>query len=270
MKVPRQSAQLGGEKKALVDTGVSYSKEKIVGGLKERGIDPGDISYLLLTHIHMDHAGAAGYLIEELPEARVVVHKAGAKHLIDPSRLIRSVKEATGERFENYGSMKPVPEDKVVEVSERKKIKLGEKEIVAFPTPGHAPHHLSFYDSSAEAMFSGDSAGINLDGDLYPTTPPPSFDLEKSLESLEVMNSFDPNYLLYAHYGSYEGAQEKLKAYKKFLKDWVDYVERKLADNTLEEAQEIVAEDYSDRLNDKFNETELKMNVEGVSLYLNS
>lgn len=259
---------LGKKKRALVDTGVSYSKEKILDGLRERGISFSEVKYIFLTHIHLDHAGCAGYLLDELPEARVIVHQKGSPHLIDPSRLIESVKKATGERFGKYGDVKPLPSDRVIEISEERKVDLGKEKITVFPTPGHAPHHLAYFDPSTGALFSGDAGGINLDGDLYPTTPPPSFDLEKSIESLEKMKNYEPDYLLYAHYGLRKKAGEGLENYKIFLRNWVGKVKEELSDHSREETKKIVVDNYSDLLGSRFNETELKMNIEGVFGYL--
>jgi len=200
---------------------------------------------LALTHIHMDHAGGIGKAIEQMPNARVVVHERGGLHLIDPTRLWEDSQRALGERALQYGPIEPVPEDRVVIAEDGMLLDLGEAEIEVLVTPGHSPHHLSFLDRKEARLFVGDVAGVYVeDVDLIrPATPIP-FNLEQIITSLDRLIDLRPMSLCYIHFGSATPALDKLHRFKKQLILWGHII----ADSLEKEASE---QDMYDEIREK-------------------
>lgn len=257
-----------GEEFALVDPGTSDSVPRLLDWFKENSLSPSRLSSILLTHIHLDHAGATGHLVDELSDLDVYVHARGAPHLVDPSDLLASVKDATGTRFSKYGTLKPIPENRIVPIDDRSSLNLGGRELVALPTPGHAPHHLVYQDIATKAVFTGDSAGLYLGGELIPTTTPPSFDLEKSLASLKKIEKLSPSVLLYSHFGPGKEPGKLIDEYGKILREWVGLISDLNQSYEGEELVEEVLNRKGDWLGNGFTEEELAMNVRGVRRYL--
>lgn len=258
-----------GEELTLVDPGTSESVPRLLNWFDAGSFSLSELSNILLTHIHLDHAGATGHLVDMLPNLKVYVHERGVSHLIDPSDLLSSVKEATGNRFPEYGTVKPIPEKSIVSLSDRSIFKLGSRSLIALPTPGHAPHHLIYQDCRSKAVFVGDSAGLNFEGKLIPATTPPSFDLKKSLKSLDKIKKLSPSVLLYSHFGAESEPIKLLTEYGRLLRDWVRLVssisrsyqgEDKIVDELLKRKKSW--------LGNGFTEEELIMNLRGVRRYL--
>ncbi len=232
------------EKLAVVDTGTSHSAERILKALRAADISPGDVDYLLISHIHLDHAGGAGYLMQELPNARVVVHHLGARHLADPSRLVASAKEALKDAFAHYGEMAPIREDRIMAVDEGDAVDLGGRTLRVLHTPGHAPHELCLRDEKSGAVFTGDAAGLYFPEDdvLEPITPMPSFHLEEVIASLERVMTYAPRAFLFAHYGPLERPEERIAELIENHRRWGDFVEARMDAMTPEAiAQELYA-----------------------------
>lgn len=211
----------GGEV-ALFDAGTSLAKERILQALTELGFSRSQVKWIFLTHVHLDHAGGAGALIPELPNATVVVHPRGAKHLVDPSKLVASTKSATGERFRFYGEARPIPENRIYAASDGEIFPLESLQIQAIDAPGHAPHHLCFFIPKEGLLFTGDAVGLYIKGKLLPTTVPPSFDLEDSLATLDKLWRLAPKFLLFTHFGP--GEPGLIQEYRKLLLSWVERV----------------------------------------------
>jgi glyoxylase-like metal-dependent hydrolase (beta-lactamase superfamily II) len=259
---------IGHDRLALIDPGTSYSVPTLLEWFDEHPRTLSKLKYILLTHIHLDHAGAAGHLVEKQPDLKIYLHRKGAPHLHDPSKLLASVREATGDRFSEYGEVKPIPEENLEPVEGEKTFSLGSKEIVAVPTPGHAPHHLAYYDKETGALFPGDSAGLYLGGRLIPSTPPPTFNLEKSLDSLTRMKESDPSILLYPHFGPGEKPNELIDNYKRILQDWVELVDNLRSQyGDKEKMVTEIVEAKRDWIRNGFSVGELKMNIRGVLKY---
>lgn len=224
---------VAGDEVALIDSGTSRAKDRILQALAELGLSPAQVRWIFLTHIHLDHAGGAGALLPKFPQATVVVHPRGAKHLADPSKLVASVKEATGPRFPFYGEAFPIPEERLHPADDGEVFPLRDLRVQAIHTPGHAPHHLCFFIPERGFLFTGDAVGLYIKGLLLPTTVPPSFDLAAALASLDKLNLLGPKILLFTHFGP--GEPRLIHEYKELLLWWVERV-RKYKDVPEEEA----------------------------------
>ena len=206
---------------ALVDIGPSMSVGSLLAGLGELSINPMDISYIFVTHIHIDHAGGIGKAIKQMPNATVIVHEKGKAHLAAPAKLWEGSQQALGELALEYGPIEPVPLDRILIAKEGMRINLGEMEIETLSTPGHASHHLSLVDKNEGRLFAGEAAGCYIEeiDAVRPATPPP-FNLEQALTSLDKLISLDPVSLYYAHFGHAAHAVDKLRYYKQQLILW--------------------------------------------------
>ena len=198
----------------IVDPGPESTVDTLLAGLPE-GWAPGRI---LLTHIHFDHAGATGRLLEHFPEAEVWVHEAGAKHLIDPTRLVASATQIYGDRFDAlWGEVVPVP-------AERVRVLRGDEAIdgweVAY-TPGHARHHVAYLHRPSRTAFCGDVAGVRiLDGPIFPPTPPPDIDVEAWQQSIERVAAWEPQVLALTHFGRFSDVETHLAQLRRTLEEF--------------------------------------------------
>ena len=193
---------LRGAKTALVETGPKSTADAVSKGLADAGIDSLDL--IVVTHVHLDHAGAAGTLARRFPEATVVVHEIGAPHLVDPSKLWSSAARIYGDKMELlWGGIDPIPAERVRAVADGDKIDLGGRSLQVIATPGHAWHHHAFVDDSSGIAFVGDALGVRLPdvGIVRPATPPPEFDLEVAVESIERLRQVQPTSLWLTHWG---------------------------------------------------------------------
>lgn len=212
---------LTGKETALFDVGPSTSMDSLLGGLREIKVDPAEISYVLMSHVHMDHAGALGKLIKQMPRARVIVHERGAHHLIDPTRLYEESKRALGDLAIQYGPIEPVPRDRLIIGRDGMILNIGEAELEILETPGHATHHLSFFDRHTKRLFAGEAAGVYLRdiNTVRPAMPFP-FNIEHALDSLDRLISLNAEDLCYAHFGNAEHGTERLRKHKQQLILW--------------------------------------------------
>ncbi len=189
----------------LVETGPTTTLAALLEGIRTAGYDPEQITQLVVTHIHLDHAGAAGVLLDQLPRARLLVHRVGLPHLIDPSRLLASAGRIYGDRMEAlWGEVRPCPAERVVAVDDGDVIEAGARTLRAVATPGHASHHHAFHDLSTGALFTGDVAGIRINGRpyVYPPTPPPDIDLAQWRQSVGRLRALRPRRLYLTHFGA--------------------------------------------------------------------
>jgi glyoxylase-like metal-dependent hydrolase (beta-lactamase superfamily II) len=210
---------------ALVDSGPSSCIPVLEENLAARGLKLSDISTLLLTHIHFDHAGATGTLVKENPKLRVYVHEIGAKHLKDPSRLLNSATRLYGDALQQmFGEFLPVPEENIHALTGGESIRAADRKIEVAYTPGHASHHVSYFDQSTGAAFTGDVAGMRLPGYkiVAPLTPPPDIDLAAFTESLAEIERRKPTQLLLPHFGAYPNVDEHLQATRERLYTWTE------------------------------------------------
>jgi glyoxylase-like metal-dependent hydrolase (beta-lactamase superfamily II) len=205
---------------ALFDCGPSSSIPRLNDGLAERGLALADIRHLLLIHIHLDHAGAAGSLVREHPGLQVHVSEIGAPHLLDPSRLEASARRLYGDAFDTlWGELAAVPKANLHVVGPSV---LG---LECFPAPGHARHHVCYFDRNG-TLFSGDAAGVRIPPHTaaLPPTPPPEFELEAWLATLDEIEARDPRRLALIHFGVVADPKPHLAELRRRLADWVDVV----------------------------------------------
>lgn len=202
---------------AFLDCGTSHAVPAMLAAVTDAGLTPGDIDWLILSHVHLDHAGGAGALLQHLPNARVVVHPRGASHMIDPSRLIAGATAVYGEEemARSYGSIVPIPAERVDIAHEGHSIDLAGRKLVCLDTPGHALHHLCLWDEKSRSVFTGDTFGISyreLDTPagifLFPTTSPVQFDPEPLKTSVQRLADLHPENLFLTHYGRIGDAQK--------------------------------------------------------------
>lgn len=194
---------------AFVDTGTNASVPLLLDALRQRDVDPGEVDYVFLTHVHLDHAGGAGALMQALPNARCAIHPRGSRHMAEPSKLIAGTQAVYGKRkaFELYGDIVPIDADRIVEVQDEQWLEFGSRQVQALHTEGHARHHYCLYDPASEGVFTGDSFGISyreLDtaaGEfIYPTTTPPHFDPVEAHKAVDRIVGLDPKRLYLTHY----------------------------------------------------------------------
>jgi glyoxylase-like metal-dependent hydrolase (beta-lactamase superfamily II) len=189
---------------ALIDPGPSSALPALRAALADAGIAIRDVTTLLLTHIHLDHAGATGTLVREQPGLRVYVHENGARHMANPEKLIASATRLYGDEMDRlWGEFLPVPADAMVTLAGGERIEAGGRTLDVAYTPGHASHHVSYFARDAGIAFVGDTAGIRLrpDGYVLPPTPPPDIDLELWRGSLTRIGEWQADTLFLTHFG---------------------------------------------------------------------
>ncbi len=219
---------LGTDSAAIVETGPTSCLERLQAGLKANGVSPGDVREVLLTHIHLDHAGASGHVAQLLPNATFYVHELGYPHLADPSKLLKSATRLYGERMDElWGEVRPVPEERLVVLGDRAEVEAAGGRLVAHDTPGHAYHHLAYLEPDSGSLFAGDVAGVRLPGQSYvrPPTQPPELDVEAFVRSIEKIRKVEPRSLYPTHFGRYDDVDRHLSELEQRLQDWLLFVE---------------------------------------------
>ncbi len=271
-----------GDDATLIETGPTTTTETVLDGVRAAGFDPDRITRLIVTHIHLDHAGAAGSMIQRLPRARLFVHRVGAPHMIDPSKLVASATRVFGEDMARlWGEILPVPEERVVILDDASTLQIGGRVLKALHTPGHASHHLAFHDAERGVIFTGDVAGARLsDADfLRPPTLPPEVDLTLWRRSVTRLRGLRPRRLYLTHGGAYgdpESHFDLLLSRLYFMAGWTEAslaTEQEMAVLAAEfierEREEIVATTGSDALVEPYELVAgSRMSVEGLARYL--
>jgi glyoxylase-like metal-dependent hydrolase (beta-lactamase superfamily II) len=235
---------LAGERPAIVETGPTTSADHVTRGLERLGIGPPDLAHIVVTHIHLDHAGGVGELARRFPRATVWVHERGAPHLADPSRLVASATRLYGpERMAAlFGPVPPVPAERIRALADGDRIDLGGRVLEALDTPGHASHHVALVDGATGAVFTGDALGVHLPDlpVLRPATPPPDFDLERSLASIERIRSrARGSFVLFSHFGPVREVERICDLAVRRTRSWAETVREAL--RRTEDVEEIVA-----------------------------
>jgi glyoxylase-like metal-dependent hydrolase (beta-lactamase superfamily II) len=214
----------------LVETGSQSSVPALLQALDEHGVAAGDLAGIAVTHIHLDHAGGVGDVARAFPKATVYVHEKGARHLVDPERLVRSAAMVYGDLLDSlYGRLDPTPAERVHVLADGEDIEIGGGRVLtSIDSPGHAKHHLGLHDSASGIIFAGDALGVRLPdaGVLRPATPPADFDLEQAVHSLHRFAERRPTGVALAHYGLIEQPQEILAEAEDELRKWAGTAER--------------------------------------------
>ena len=219
-----------GSKPCLIETGTARSAPIVMAQLAKLGIDPDDLATIVVTHIHLDHAGGVGDLAKLFPRAQVAVHERGARHLADPAKLVASAHRVFGEAMDRlFGDLLPTPAERLMVLGDTGIIDLGDgRSLAAFHNPGHASHHVGLVDSFTGDLYTGDAAGVYVPetAEVRPSTPPPDFDLALTLNSLNRMSDVHATRLLFSHYGPVTDVASTLDASEAQLNYWVESVER--------------------------------------------
>jgi glyoxylase-like metal-dependent hydrolase (beta-lactamase superfamily II) len=241
-----------GDRPCLVETGTAPSAPIVRDALATLGVGPQDLATVVVTHIHLDHAGGTGDIAAMFPAAEVVVHELGARHLADPSRLMASARRLYGDELDGlFGTLSPTPAERIRAVERTGVVDLGGgRRLESHYSPGHARHHVGLIDSVSGDLYVGDAAGVYLPetGDIRPGTPPPDFDLDVALESLRTFADLGPTRLLFSHFGPVTAVEETLDRSAAEISVWVDETRRaRGAGLDLDHAAAMVAERVRDR-----------------------
>ncbi len=219
-----------GPRPVLVETGSQSSAPALLSALAEHGVSAGDLAGVAVTHIHLDHAGGVGDVARAFPQATVYVHEKGARHLVDPERLVRSAAMVYGDLLDRlYGRIDPTPAQRIHVLADGEQIEVGPgRSLTTVDSPGHAKHHLALHDSESGILFAGDAVGVRLPdvGVLRPATPPADFDLEQAVSSLQKFRALVPNGVALAHYGLLPEPMELLAEAEDILRRWAGVAER--------------------------------------------
>lgn len=276
-------------KAAFIDCGTSHSVPLLLAALQERNLTLNDVQYVIPTHVHLDHAGGAGALMQKFPNAMLVVHPQGARHLIDPQRLVESTQQVYGqEKFAAlYGEIIPTEAERVVTPEDGTNINLNGRELIITHTPGHARHHFCIYDEMSKGWFTGDTFGlsypdITVDSKHYllPTTTPVQFEPDAWQDSIQRLLNTNPERMYLTHFGMVEDVStlaEKLlrdiDAYIEFAHanvnaaPRVEFIRRAITEFTLQDLRAHGNQQNSELLLDLLS-TDITLNAQGLDVWL--
>lgn len=268
----------GSRKTAVVDCGFSSSYGNVMQGLRQMGIEPSKVDYLIPTHAHLDHSGAVGHLLMHMPRAKVIAHERTAPHLVDPAKLIESATSLFGEKLiQLYGKPIPVDKGRVTAVGQESHIDLGGASLTTLYAPGHAAHQISVLFEEERVLFTADAVGLAFPSfpTLVPTSPPPSFDLVKMVKTLEMLRQTDPKLLLLPHFGPRKDVGVILDRTKETTESWVKEVARMndthhTPEQMVEQMRRKIAEDTGMKVGDfpGFVNVMIRLTVLGILGYL--
>jgi glyoxylase-like metal-dependent hydrolase (beta-lactamase superfamily II) len=229
---------------ALIDPGPATTLDHLRLSLRRRSMAIADVRQILLTHIHLDHAGATGALVRENPAIDVFVHERGAPHMIDPSKLLASATRLYGADMDRlWGDFLPVPAERVRALKGNERISAGGRDLEVAYTPGHASHHVTYFDPASRVAFVGDTAGVRRPGRDYvmPPTPPPDIDLDAWHISEDRILAWEPDTLFLTHFGPFHGPRLHFQDMTDRLVQWSRIVRKLLADASLDEEERLSA-----------------------------
>jgi glyoxylase-like metal-dependent hydrolase (beta-lactamase superfamily II) len=209
---------------AIIETGTANSAANILAVIKSHGFSTDNVNYIIPTHVHLDHAGGAGELMQHCSNAQLVIHPYGARHMIDPSKLIAGTIAVYGEeKFQElYGELKPIDASRVIEAPDNFELMLGQRRLRFLDTPGHARHHFCIYDEGSEGIFTGDTFGLcyqelttEAGPFIFPTTTPIQFDPPALLQSIDRLMALKPKQMYLTHFGNIEPTDTVVNQLKK-------------------------------------------------------
>jgi glyoxylase-like metal-dependent hydrolase (beta-lactamase superfamily II) len=219
----------------MVDSGPESVFDSVVEGIRKLGFQPEHVRHLLASHIHLDHTGGAWRWADKFG-TRIYVHPKGAPHLVDPSRLVASAARIYGDQMNNlWGKAGTIPETQVIAVNDGAVLRFGNQRFLALYTPGHAQHHIAYWQESERTLFAGDIAGVLIrQGPPIPPFPPPDIHLESWKHSLDKIRALKPNSLQVTHFGRIDDPASSLDALEKRLFSWADWMKRRLLEGKSE------------------------------------
>ncbi len=229
-----------GDAPALIDPGPSSALHGLEAGLEANGLRVEDLRVLLLTHIHLDHAGATGTLLKRNPKIQVYVHQIGAPHMIDPTRLLRSATRLYGDQMDYlWGEFLPAPAEHVTVLQGGETLQIGQRRIDVRYAPGHASHHVIYHEADTGVVWIGDNGGIRMPGYSYarPATPPPDIDIDAWQLTFEEILAFKPSFLALTHFGAYDDPALHIANMRGHLAEWAAHVRQGLETGASEDKQ---------------------------------
>jgi glyoxylase-like metal-dependent hydrolase (beta-lactamase superfamily II) len=247
----------GNSEYAIIETGNYETTTHLINYFKQQNISKNSIRYIIPTHVHLDHAGGASSLMEALPDAKLVMHPKGARHMIDPSKLIAGATAVYGEVFfkKMYGEIKPVPEHRVIIAEDNTTLSIGNRELLFRDTPGHANHHFCIWDKTSQGWFTGDTFGLaypSLNTDkghfMFPTTSPVQFDPKRLISSIDLLMSQQPKYMYLTHFGRIKVNQSMSSSLVQQINSYVEIIESVSEDERTAEHLETLLTDYTTKL----------------------
>lgn len=219
---------IASDKPAIIETGSALCAPVVTESLHALGISASELATVVVTHIHLDHAGGVGDIARAFPNAEIVVHERGARHLADPTKLVASAYRVFGSKMDEFfGPLIATDAQRIRALGEKDRIDLGGgRYLESFHNPGHASHHVALIDSQSGDLYTGDAAGVYIPetGDIRPATPPPDFDFDLALNSLAAMRAVQPQRLLFSHFGPASNIDEIFDESFAQLNYWVEWV----------------------------------------------
>lgn len=255
---------------ALVECGPSVSVGSVIAGLRQLGMDPDDLAYLVISHIHLDHGGGAGDVAAAFPNATIVCSDIGVRHMIDPQRLNASSKRVYGELYDTvYGACTPIAADRILGVGAHETLQLGGgRRLDLFHAPGHAKHHIGIFEPDTGDLFVGDSVGVKMPGMsvIRPATPPPDFDYVLAQRTLDRYLQLAPRTVHLAHYGAVAPPMQALQEAKERLTLWLEAAEAAWSDNAdLDHVAETLGHRFSQEVQHVPDDSDAAVRVELMS-----
>lgn len=217
----------GNNELAIIDPGPESVLDSLLDAIREAGFDPQDVTHILATHVHLDHAGSCGTLARQLPKAQVYAHSKGAPHLLDTSKVVASATRIYKDRMQMlWGQIEPVPLERLHVLEGGDILNIAGRRLEVHYTPGHAVHHVIFFDVHSGELFAGDVAGVRLPGVNYarPPTPPPDIDLEDWSNSIDLVKSLRPDVLYIGHFGAIHDVVPHFGRLREKLYSWGEFV----------------------------------------------
>lgn len=278
-----------GDEVAIIDTGTQYSLDNVLNTLSQLDIDQQQVKYVIPTHIHLDHAGGAGVMMEQFEQAQLIIHPRGARHMIDPARLVAGSIGVYGEKlFEQlYGEIKPVDEARINIAEDLDKYYLDGRELLFIDSPGHARHHFCIYDELSQGIFSGDSFGLgypplkNHPWGLIPTSSPVQFDPPALKNTIDRLVSYAPEQMFLTHFGAIDKPVERSIHLRQWIDDYLVLCETIAPVDT--ESEHILEDEMRKMIFDRVSDsglsedelryildTDIKLNSQGLAIWWRS
>ena len=214
---------------AIIETGSFHSMTNVLATLADLEIDDSQVRYVIPTHVHLDHAGGAGAMMQQFQQASLIIHPLGARHMIDPQKLVSSTIAVYGQEvFDRlYGRIEPIPEERVIIARDLDRFSLDSRQLLFIDTPGHARHHFCIYDEASNGVFTGDTFGIcyhpvkHLPASLLPSCPPTQFDPPALHESIDKIMNLAPERLYLTHYGELANPAARISNFHRWIDEYV-------------------------------------------------